>query len=32
MPAWAKWFVPLVNDPGAMIDVSMPNRASSATR
>jgi hypothetical protein len=28
-PALAKWFVPLVKAPGTMIEVSMPQRASS---
>jgi hypothetical protein len=29
-PACAKWLVPVVNEPGTMIVVSIPNRASSA--
>ena len=28
-PEWAKWLVPLVKAPGTMIEVSMPQRASS---
>ena len=28
-PAWAKWLVPLVKEPGTTIEVSMPQRASS---
>jgi hypothetical protein len=28
-PAFAKWFVPVVNEPGTTIVVSMPNLESS---